>query len=97
MELAARRPDLISSLVAISAPTRPVDAQLRRKTRLLLPLYRLIGPRGPVRRAIEETIFTDHTRGHDLDAVQFSRNALKRSGRRATVRAIETAILNRTD
>lgn len=97
MEIAARRPDLVSTLVAISAPTHPIDAALRRKVRLLLPLYRLIGPRGPVRSAIEETIFTDFTRSRDADAVQLLRNSLGRSGRTAMIRAIETAILNRTD
>ena len=97
MEVAARRPDLIASLVAISAPTHPIDTALRRKVRMLLPLYRLIGPRGPVRSAIEETIFTDHARAHDPEAVQLLRDALGRAGRRATILAIETAILNRTD
>ncbi|WP_415975401.1 alpha/beta fold hydrolase [Rhodococcus sp. 077-4] len=97
MDVAARRPDLISTLVAISAPTHPIDAAVRRKVRMLLPLYRLFGPRGPVRSAIEETIFTDHTRAHDREAVQLLRDAIGRAGRRATISAIETAILNRTD
>lgn len=97
MEVAARRPDLISTLVAISAPTHPIDKALRRKIRMLLPLYRLVGLRGPVRSAIEETIFTDHTRAHDRAAVQMLRDAIGQVGRRATTLAIETAILNRTD
>ncbi|MFN3601041.1 MAG: alpha/beta fold hydrolase [Dietzia sp.] len=97
MEVAARRPDLIGSLVAVSAPTHPIDRSLRRKIRMLLPLYRLIGPRGPVRSAIEEGIFTDHTRTHDREAVGLLRDALDRAGRTATIRAIETGILNRTD
>jgi pimeloyl-ACP methyl ester carboxylesterase len=97
MEVAARRPDLISTLVAISAPTHPIDEALRRKVRMLLPLYRLVGLRGPVRSAIEETIFTDHSRAHDPEAVQVLRDAIGRAGRRATILAIETAILNRTD
>ncbi len=97
MEVAARRPDLISTLVAISAPTHPIDTALRRKVRMLLPLFRLVGPHGPVRSAIEETIFTDHTRAHDPEAVQSLRDAIGRAGRRATTLAIETAILNRTD
>ena len=97
IEVAARRPDLIGSLVAVSAPTHPIDSALRRKIRTLVPLYRLIGPHGPVRSAIEETLFTDHTRAHDPEAVQLLRGALERSGRTATIRAIETAILNRVD
>ncbi|MET3861107.1 pimeloyl-ACP methyl ester carboxylesterase [Dietzia sp. 2505] len=97
LEVAARRPDLIRSLVAVSAPTHPIDRALRRKVRMLVPLYRLIGPHGPVRSAIEETLFTDRTRAHDREAVGLLRDSLDRAGRTATIRAIETAILNRTD
>ncbi|MBY4127840.1 alpha/beta fold hydrolase [Rhodococcus fascians] len=97
MEVAARRPDLIATLVAISAPTHPIDTALRRKVRMLLPLFRLVGLRGPVRSAIEDTIFTDHTRAHDPEAARLLRDAIGRAGRRATALAIETAILDRTD
>ncbi|MDV8002265.1 alpha/beta hydrolase [Rhodococcus sp. IEGM 1408] len=97
IEVAARRPDLIGSLVAVSAPTHPIDPALRRRIRMLVPLYRLIGPHGPVRSAIEETIFTDRTRAHDPEAVRVLRGALERAGRTATIRAIETAILHRAD
>lgn len=97
MQVAARRPDLVGSLVAVSAPTHPIAPSLRRTVRMLVPLYRLIGNRGPVRSAIEETLFTDHTRAHDPEAVQLLRDALELAGRGATVRAIETAILNRVD
>ncbi|UVE94479.1 alpha/beta fold hydrolase [Dietzia sp. B32] len=97
IEVAARRPDLIRSLVVVSAPTHPIDRSLRRKVRMLVPLYRVIGPRGPVRSAIEESIFTDRTRAHDPEAVHLLRDALGRAGRRATIRAIETAILHRAD
>ncbi|MFT4088413.1 MAG: alpha/beta hydrolase [Gordonia sp. (in: high G+C Gram-positive bacteria)] len=94
--LAADRPDLISSLVAISAPTYPIGPELRRKIRLLLPLYRLIGARGPVLSAIEETLLTDAVRARDAGAVALLRDSLASSGK-AMIPAIETAILNRTD
>ncbi|GAA1906187.1 alpha/beta fold hydrolase [Williamsia serinedens] len=96
MELAATRPDLVRSLVAISAPTFPVPPALRAKVRVLLPLYRLVGPRGPVRSAIVETLFTDATRRDDPDAVALLDDSLRGSGR-AMVAAVQTAILNRTD
>jgi pimeloyl-ACP methyl ester carboxylesterase len=96
MELAATRPDLVRSLVAVSAPTFPVPRALRAKVRLLLPLYRLIGPRGPVRSAIVETLFTDRTRRDDPDTVALLDDSLSKSGR-AMVPAVRTAILNRTD
>ncbi|MEH3155990.1 MAG: alpha/beta hydrolase [Gordonia paraffinivorans] len=96
MDLAASRPDLIRSLVAISAPTFPVPSALRAKVHLLLPLYRLIGARGPVRSAIVETLFTDATRRDDPGAVALVDDSLRRSGA-AMITAIRTAILNRTD
>lgn len=96
MELAATRPELVRSLVAISAPTFPVPPTLRTKVHLLLPLYRLIGPRGPVRSAIVETLFTDATRRDDPDAVAILDESLRRSGS-AMITAVRTAILNRVD
>ncbi|MET9198929.1 alpha/beta hydrolase [Gordonia sp. NPDC003585] len=96
MELAARRPDRIASLVAMSAPTFPIDAAMRRQISVLLPLYRIVGPRGPVRAAIVEAMFTDETRAHDPGAVAMLDDSLRCSGR-ALVPAVHTAILRRTD
>ncbi|MCZ4556284.1 alpha/beta hydrolase [Rhodococcus maanshanensis] len=97
MELAAIRPDMIRSLVAISAPTFPIGLAVRLKIRLLLPLYRAFGPRGPVRSAIMSTILTDATRKDDLEAVALIDECLAKSGSGATITAIRSAILNRTD
>lgn len=58
--------------------------------------HRLIGPRGPVRSAIVETLFTDATRRDDPDAVSMLDESLRRSGR-SMITAVRTAILNRTD
>lgn len=97
IHLAATRPTSIRSLVAISAPTHPIDAGLRRKVRTLTPLYRLFGPRGLPRSAIEETLFTDRTRSSDPEALALLHGSMRRTSKVAMVRAIETAILNRTD
>ncbi|AZG47748.1 alpha/beta fold hydrolase [Gordonia insulae] len=96
LHLAATRPDLIRSLVAISAPTFPIDAALRRQIRLLIPLYRMIGARGPVWDAIASAILRDSTRTDDPEAVALLRDSLSLSGR-SMIPAIRTAILNRTD
>lgn len=97
MHLAATSATSIRSLVAISAPTHPIDGGLRRKVRSLVPLYRLFGPRGLPRAAIEETLFTDHTRAHDSEALGLLHDSMRRTSNTGMVRAIETAILNRTD
>jgi pimeloyl-ACP methyl ester carboxylesterase len=97
MHLAATHPDLVNSLVAISAPTHPISVPLRLKIWALLPLYRVFGPRGIPLRAIEETLFTDTTRSNDPDAVALLTTSMRRTTNRAMVQAIRTAILNRTD
>jgi pimeloyl-ACP methyl ester carboxylesterase len=97
MHLAATHPDLVRSLVAISAPTHPISAQLRLKIWALLPLYWVFGPRGLPLRAIEETLFTDNTRSNDPDAVALLTSSMRRTTNSAMVQAIRTAILNRTD
>lgn len=96
LQLAATCPDRLGTVVAISAPTTPIDAGLRRQVRMLLPLYRLIGARGPVLAAIEETLFTDATRADDAEVMALLHGSLARSGK-AMIPAIQTAILNRTD
>jgi pimeloyl-ACP methyl ester carboxylesterase len=97
LHLAATRPQLLRSLVAISAPTQPISPDLRRQLAVLLPLYRLIGPRGPVLKAILDTLLTERTRATDPDGVRLLTEPLRRASRRGMARAIQTAILNRTD
>jgi pimeloyl-ACP methyl ester carboxylesterase len=97
LQLAASRPDLVRDLVAISAPTFPAPAHLQRKLGLLLPLYRLIGPRGPVRKAILDTLLTDRTRAVDPEGVELLLGRLTQRATVDAVRAIQTGIVNRTD
>jgi pimeloyl-ACP methyl ester carboxylesterase len=97
MHLAATHPELVRSLIAISAPTHPINLRLRAKIYGLLPLYRLFGPRGLPLKAIEETLFTDETRSNDPDAIALLRASMRRTTNGAMVQAIRTAILNRTE
>ncbi|MFE0747520.1 alpha/beta fold hydrolase [Gordonia sp. NPDC058843] len=96
MHLAAVEPALVNTLVAMSAPTGPIDRDLRRRIRLLLPIYRVIGARGPVWSAMATTLFTDHTRRDDPEAIDMLRRSVRVSGR-SMIPAIRTAILHRTD
>ncbi|MEY1675913.1 alpha/beta fold hydrolase [Gordonia sp. ABKF26] len=96
LHLAAVEPTLVTTLVAMSAPTGPIERDLRRRIRLLLPIYRVIGARGPVWSAIVATLFTDDTRRDDPEAIDLLRRSLRVSGR-SMIRAVRTAILHRTD
>jgi len=96
MELAATRPELVRSLVAISAPTRPIDPALRRQIRLLIPVILTVGPIPPVQRAILAGLLTDESRS-DPQAVGVVADALALAGRRSTARTVRSFILNRVD
>jgi pimeloyl-ACP methyl ester carboxylesterase len=96
MELAATRPDLVRSLVAISAPPQPIDPALRRRIRLLIPVLLLLGPVAPVRRAILEGLLTDESRT-DPQSIGVVLDALALAGRRSSARAVRSFILNRVD
>jgi pimeloyl-ACP methyl ester carboxylesterase len=55
----ARRPGVLRSLAALSAPTEPVPPAMRRQIGLLGPLLRWLGPVGPVRTAILTALLTE--------------------------------------
>lgn len=92
----AARPGLLRSLVAVSSPAQPVDAPLRRKISLLLPLLQTAGPVGPVRTAVLEAMLTDASRDREplRQAVAAS---LARPTRRSMALAVRSFILNRAD
>lgn len=96
IELAATSPDLVRSLVAISAPTPAIDEDARRRVRLLVPLMAVLGPVGPVRRPVLETVLTDESRA-DPQAIGVVVDALALAGRRSAAKAVQSFILNRVD
>lgn len=96
IELAATSPELVRSLVAISAPTPAIDEDARRRVRLLVPLMAVLGPVGPVRRPVLETVLTDESRT-DPQAVGVVVDALALAGRRSAAKAVQSFILNRVD
>ena len=96
MELAATRPELVRSLVAISAPPQPIDRALRRQIKLLIPVMLTVGPVPPVQRAILQGLLTDESRT-DPQSVGVVADALALAGRRSTARTVRSFILNRVD
>ncbi len=92
----ARRPGVLRSLAAVSAPTEPVPAVLRRQIAVLGPLLRVLGPIGPVRDAILAALLTDASaadpviRSAVLDSVATP-------GRRSLSLALRSFIIDRVD
>jgi pimeloyl-ACP methyl ester carboxylesterase len=97
MQLAATRPELVRSLTTVSTPVEPAGPSTRRQVRLLLPAYRAIGMRGPVRRGLLDGMLTDHTRCTDLEAVDALVAPMSRANRGAIARTVHSGILNRAD
>jgi pimeloyl-ACP methyl ester carboxylesterase len=69
LHLAATRPELVRSLITVSTPVQAASPSIRRQVRMLLPAYRAIGMRGPVRPGLLDAMLTDLARRTDPQAV----------------------------
>jgi pimeloyl-ACP methyl ester carboxylesterase len=90
------RAGVLRSLVAISSPTEPISADLRRQINVLLPVLRTAGPVGPVRSAIVAAMLTDASAA-DEGIRRTVLESLSRPSRRSMALAIRSFILNRVD
>ena len=97
LQLAATRPELVRSLITVSTPVQAASPSMRRQVRMLLPVYRAIGMRGPVRQGLLDGMLTDHTRHSDPDAVDALVAPMSRPNRGAIARTVHSGVLNRTD
>jgi pimeloyl-ACP methyl ester carboxylesterase len=97
LHLAATRPALIRSLVTVSSPVRRPTAAIRRQVRLLVPVYRAIGMRRPVRAGLLKAMLTDDSRRSDPVAVDAVVRPMSRPGRRGTANAVRSGVLLRGD
>ncbi|MCW2857103.1 MAG: Soluble epoxide hydrolase [Marmoricola sp.] len=97
LQLAATRPELVRSLITVSTPVQAPSASMRRQIRLLLPVYRVIGMRGPVRSGLLDGMLTELSRRTDPEAVEALVAPMSRANRPAITRTIHSGILNRKD
>jgi pimeloyl-ACP methyl ester carboxylesterase len=97
LQLAATRPELVRSLITVSTPVLPAGPAMRRQVRTLLPAYRALGMRGPVRQGLLDGMLTDLTRRTDPEAVDALVAPMSRADRAAIARTVQSGILNRTD
>ena len=74
LQLAATRPELVRSLITVSTPIQAASPPMRRQVKMLLPVYRAIGMRGPVRQGLLDGMLTDPTRRTDPEAVDAARH-----------------------
>ncbi|MDF2510110.1 MAG: hypothetical protein K0Q52_3969, partial [Microbacterium sp.] len=92
----ATDPSTIRSFVAISAPTEPVPARLRRKIAALHPVLRLIGVARPVRTAVISAMLTDASAATP-DIRDVVVDSLNRPTRASMSHALRSFIIDRTD
>ena len=97
LQLAADRPDLVRTLITVSTPVKAASPAMRRQVGLLLPVYRAIGMRGPVRRGLLDGMLTEHTQRSDPGAVNALVAPMSRPNRKAIARTVHCGILNRRD
>ena len=96
--LAARRPEMIRTLVTAGTPVHPWARAVRLQTQLLLlPLYRLLGPVGLISNAVVEGNLSTATRTHDALATDLVRDAFARADRARMSNAIVSIGLRRKD
>ena len=97
LQLAAARPELVRSLITVSTPVQAPTASMRRQVSMLLPVYRVIGMRGPVRKGLLDGMLTDLAQRSDPEAVEALVGPMSRANRAAIVRTVQSGVLNRTD
>lgn len=97
LQLAATRPELVASLITVSTPVQAVSTSMRRQVKMLLPAFRAIGMRGPVRRGLLQGMLTDLARHTDPAAVDALVGPMSGPNRAAISRTIQSGVLNRND
>jgi pimeloyl-ACP methyl ester carboxylesterase len=96
--LAARRPDLIRTLVTAGTPVHPYPLPERLQTQLvMLPLYRLLGPVGLLTTAVVEALLSESTRAHDEAAIGLVRDCFVEADRARMANAVASISLRRED
>lgn len=95
--LAAAHPARLHSLIAIGAPVAAYTPAEARETRLLLAVYRLLGPVGFIRNAVAEVLLSPATRERDPAAVDYVRAQIGSADRRWLRNAVVSISLGRED
>lgn len=94
---AAAHPERCRSLVTIGTPINALGSSERRQIHALVGLYRLVGPVGPLVKAVEDGLLSPQTRATDPDAVRLVGDSLRHADRRGMYTAMRSVMLARPD
>ena len=95
--VAARRPERVRSLVLLGTPVAALTPAERRRTGLLVALYRWLGPVKLIVSGASETLLSPGTRREQPEAVSYVEESLRTANRAALINAIRSISLGRTD
>ncbi|MFN8422870.1 MAG: alpha/beta hydrolase [Anaerolineae bacterium] len=96
--LAARRPELVRTLVTAGTPVHSYNLPDRLQLQLgMLPLYRLLGPVGFLTAAVVDALLSESTRAHDAAATGLVRESFTGSDRTRMANAVVSISLRRED
>lgn len=95
--LAAAHPKRLRSLIAIGTPVAAYTPAGARETRLLLAVYRLLGPVGLIRNAVAEALLSPATHARNPQAADYVRTQIGGADRRRLRNAVVSISLGRED
>ena len=94
---AADWPERCRSVVAFGTPVAALTPAEKRRTRLLMGLYRLLGPSPTIVDGTTEVLLSPRTIERDPDAVALVHDCLRRADRRMLRNAIVSISIRRPD
>jgi pimeloyl-ACP methyl ester carboxylesterase len=94
---AAAHPERCRSLVTIGTPVHALGALERRRIRMMVALYRFVGPVGFLVKAVERGLLSRRTRATDPEAVHLVATAVRHAERRGMLTAMRSVMLGRPD
>jgi pimeloyl-ACP methyl ester carboxylesterase len=90
-------PERCRSLATIGSPVHPLEPSARVTTGLLVGVYGVVGPIGPLVRAVSNALLGPNAAASDPEAASIVAEAFRRADRRGMYRAMRSAMLNRRD
>jgi len=95
--VAAASPDRCRSVVTIGTPVHPLTPKERVKCTLLVGVYRLTGPIGPLITSVSDALLGPHSAVRKPADARLVGDALRRATRPGLYRAMRSVMLNRRD
>lgn len=94
---ARAHPERCRTLATIGSPVHPLSRSARLTTGLLVGLYGVVGPIGPLVKTVTDALLGPDSSASDPDAAGVVGRAFRRADKRGMYLAMRSAMLNRRD